>query len=91
MKVVINSCYGGFDLSHEAEMYYAKLKGIDEGTYWSIERNDPFLVQVVEKLGRKANTEYSYLKVVEIPDDVEWEIEEHGGKEWIAEEHRIWD
>jgi hypothetical protein len=28
MKIVINSCYGGFGLSYEAVMLYAKLKGI---------------------------------------------------------------
>ena len=28
MKLVINKCYGGFGLSHEAMMEYAKLKGI---------------------------------------------------------------
>ena len=28
MKIVINKCYGGFGLSYEAVMLYAKLKGI---------------------------------------------------------------
>jgi hypothetical protein len=28
MKIVINSCYGGFGLSHDAVMLYAKKKGI---------------------------------------------------------------
>jgi len=28
MKVVINKCYGGFGLSHDAVMLYAKNKGI---------------------------------------------------------------
>lgn len=28
MKVVINKCYGGFGLSHEAMMLYAEKKGI---------------------------------------------------------------
>ena len=27
-KIVINNCYGGFSLSHEAVMLYAKKKGI---------------------------------------------------------------
>jgi hypothetical protein len=31
------------------------------------------------------------LKVVESPDDVEWEIEEYDGIEWIAEVHRTWE
>ena len=28
MKVVINTCYGGFSLSHEAILRYAEIKGI---------------------------------------------------------------
>ena len=32
----------------------------------------------------------SDLKVVEIPDDVEWEIEEYDGNEWVSEVHRCW-
>lgn len=55
-----------------------------------VPRNDPTLVAVVEKLGREACSEHSNLKVVEIPDDVEWTIEEYDGNEWIAEKHRTW-
>jgi hypothetical protein len=29
MKIVINACYGGFGLSHEAIMRYAEIKGIN--------------------------------------------------------------
>jgi hypothetical protein len=28
--------------------------------------------------------------VIEIPDDVEWEVEEYDGLEWVAEKHRTW-
>ncbi|MED4883131.1 hypothetical protein [Bacillus smithii] len=56
-----------------------------------IKRNDPDLIAVVEELGEEANTEYSMLKIVEIPDDVEWIIEDDGsGHEWVAEKHRTW-
>lgn len=54
------------------------------------ERDDPVLVQVVEELGTKANGRHASLKVVEIPDDVEWQIEEYDGAEWVAEKHRTW-
>ena len=47
-------------------------------------------IQVVEELGEEANTPASKLKIVEIPDDVEWEIEEYDGIEWVAEKHRVW-
>lgn len=137
MKVVINKCYGGFSLSHEAMLKYFEHKGIpcylekDECgyTYWTvpkeerigiiddddwlkatmservmsnkryaelticdhrIDRTDKALVRVVEELGELSNGECSDLKIIEIPDDVEWEIAEYDGVEWVAEKHRTW-
>lgn len=56
-----------------------------------IARDDPYLVQVVEELGGKAaGGRFAMLKVVTIPADVHWQIEEHDGAEWVAERHRIW-
>ena len=56
----------------------------------NIARDDPVLVQVVEELGKEANGEFAALAVVEIPDDVKWQIEEYDGNEWVAEQHRTW-
>lgn len=55
-----------------------------------IERDDVDLVKVVEEMGEKASGRYSALKVVEIPKEVEFQIEEYDGNEWIAEKHRTW-
>lgn len=55
-----------------------------------IKRTDKDLIKVIEKLGEKANTICSTLKIIEIPDDVDWEIEEYDGNEWVAEKHRTW-
>ena len=113
MKIVINKCYGGFGLSEEAVLLYAKKKGLNliverdkglkinhyylnekkDGNYFcerNIQRNDPVLIEVINELGEKADGTYSQLKIVEIPDDVEWIIEEYDGKEWVAEDHRRW-
>jgi len=120
MKIVINGCYGGFGLSHEAIMRYAELKGLklyaevdekwdgiihyytkpssertDDATgYWyascEIERTDPFLVQVVEELKEKSFGDCAELKIVEIPDGVDWHISEYDGIEHVAEKHRTW-
>lgn len=63
--------------------------GPSEGGYV---RDDPALVQAVEELGGAvAGGEFASLKIVEIPDDVEWQIEEYDGWEWVAEKHRIWN
>lgn len=55
-----------------------------------IPRNDPELVRVVEELGSAANGSCAELAVVEIPDGVEWVIEEYDGNEHIAEKHKTW-
>ena len=67
---------------HEHYLYFCKL--LDD-------RSDKDLVAVVEEMGSKANGQYAYLKVVEIPDDVEWDVQEYDGNEWVAEKHRIWE
>jgi len=64
-----------------------------EKSYWSdrnIERNDPNLVKVVEQLRHRANANHSELSIVEIPDDVKWEIDDYDGMESIHEIHRSW-
>jgi hypothetical protein len=55
-----------------------------------IPRNDPALIEVVEKLGEAANGFAANLKTVEIPEDVDWCIEENDGREWVSEKHRTW-
>lgn len=60
------------------------------GSYTDIERYDPDLVAVVEELGEKACGPCSRLKIVDIPDDIEWYIDEYDGREHVAEEHRRW-
>jgi len=54
------------------------------------DRDDPDLVKVVETLGRDADGFCAQLKVVEIPDDIEWELCEYDGNESVAEKHRVW-
>jgi hypothetical protein len=152
MKIVINTCYGGFSLSATAIQQYAFKKGKkcyffdggglnkpylpitmavaeesvfntvftipnpneylgtvdwaamtdDEKTQYNkkydavciskydIDRADPDLVAVVEELGNQANGSYAKLKVVEIPDGIEWELDEYDGIENIQEKTRKW-
>jgi len=91
MKIVINDCYGGFGLSKEALALYNERSGTVVTYDIEIKRNDPILVEIVEQLGEDAGHRFAQLKVVEIPDDVVWGIEEYDGNEWIAEKHRTWN
>ena len=94
MKIVINRCFGGFSLSAEGVKRYRELSGELDATDYHVGRNlgrdDKFLVQVVDELGPKASARYANLEVVEIPDDVKWEISEYDGAETIHECHRSW-
>lgn len=60
--------------------------------FWdrSIDRDDKALVQVVEEKGKEAFGKHAELKIVQIPDDVDWEISEYDGSEHIVEVHRTW-
>lgn len=130
MKIILNKCYGGFDVSKEAYVLYAKKKGLELYQYASdfanfkkriykktndetlfknyfikdmgdnIEisnedykkyclylddtyRKDTTLIEVVEELGDKASGRFGDLKVVEIPNNSFYKIDEYDGIETI--------
>lgn len=105
MEIVINVKPGGFGLSRKAALAIAELghplvhqelsvedPDPDQDYGHAIERNDPILIRVVRDLGPEANGPYAGLKIVSIPDNVAWQIEENdAGEEWVAEQHRTWD
>ena len=92
MKIAINKCYGGFGLSKKAYEFLGMEwdgYGLDFNSHEK--RNNPKLIECIETLGSYvASGECAEIKIVEIPDDVSWEIEEYDGIEWVAESHRIW-
>jgi len=75
------------------EQRRAHNKAYHNTVFYSVDiaRDDANLVSVVLELGEAANGSHARLKIVEIPDDVEWQIEEYDGLEWVAEKHRTWD
>jgi hypothetical protein len=95
-QIIINTCYGGFSISREAIDLYNHYAGFDAVTSPYAQRDeyhrdDPMLVRVVRELGERANGDHAQLKIVTIPDDVDWILEEYDGIEWIAERHRTWE
>lgn len=93
-KVAINRCFGGFALSERA----CAFLGIPERDAYKYmfsdeaARTEQDLIRCIETLGSEVNSDdaSSDIVIVEVPDDVEWYIEEHDGCEHIAECHRTW-
>lgn len=83
--------YGGVE--------YYKAGHMGDSDYYLYERDftgqenraDPDLIAVFEEMAHLANGSFSRLKIVEIPDGVEWTIAEYDGNEWVAEKHRTWE
>ena len=113
-KIVVNACFGGFGLSHEAIMRYGELANLnllyqegnsdwdsyyyknglasEENYFWDhdIERNDPLLVQVVEEMGKEADGDMAELRIADVPEGIDWYIDEYDGVETVREIHRTW-
>ncbi|HYQ47097.1 MAG TPA: hypothetical protein VER11_34240 [Polyangiaceae bacterium] len=53
-------------------------------------RADPILVKLIEEMGDAANGDCAEIKIVDVPDGVDWEISEYDGLEHVAEKHRSW-
>ena len=135
-KVILNKCYGGFDVSDKGYQLYAKKKGLqlfryeitfDGGqpmykktekiglgtSYFTKDlgnnigmldkdydkyclylrdnhREDTVLIEVIEELGEEASGMCGKLKVVEIPDDLDYVIDEYDGIETLHERVQEW-
>lgn len=86
--------------SKEGALFYAMSledrraynKTVSEQTVYErdIARDDPALIQAIEELGEEANGAHAELRIVQIPDDVQYTIEDYDGLEHIAEVHRTW-
>jgi len=85
--------YEKVDTSYGSSLFYkAGHVGKDDQIIdaYEFHRDDKILVHVVEQLKEEANGKYASLKVVEIPDGVEWFVDEYDGRECIRESHRVW-
>ena len=86
--------YKGLSLRREDSLVDSSSVTYYDGEEWfndrEIQRSDLTLIRVVEELGEKANGFCATLKIVTIPVDVQWEIGEYDGNEWVAEKARKW-
>lgn len=99
MKIVINRCYGGFNLSEEALDYMGIPYKVDFGFAFpanygwlgSLEcRTNSKLIEFIEKSGsERASGRCSKLVVEEIPQGTLFRIEEYDGMESIETQDNI--
>ncbi len=83
VKVVINTCYGGFGLSSAARAKMESHVGKSFDCY-AHPRHCPFLVQVVEEMGESANGQFSDLQVLTLKGNT-YIVREYDGTEWVVE------
>lgn len=87
---------GRYDLNENGsdKVIYKGGLWTDELEYWDTwigqDRSNPLLIKVVKELGKKANGGAADLKIVTIPDGIDYEISEYDGNEHIAEAHQTW-
>lgn len=48
------------------------------------------VIKVVKELKDEASGDCARLRIIEIPDDIEWEIDDYDGQESVHEVHRSW-
>ena len=78
MKIVLNSCFGGFSVSEEC------MKALDLKSEYSADRCDPRLIKMVEEDSELVSGFCAKLRVVEIPDTAtDWELTSYDGLEGI--------
>ena len=92
MKIVINTCFGGFGLSEKAKKWLSE-NGYEYETYLEDEisfRTNELVIKCIEELGEESFGDFAELKIIDIPDNLKFTIEYYDGKEHIAKIHRKW-
>jgi hypothetical protein len=82
----------GWWIFKETVGYY--LLSMNYDVYDTIEfRTNPILIEVVEELGSKADSNYSELKIIEVPDSEKHNIHisQYDGWESISQNHKRWN
>ena len=89
-KVVYNTCYGGFSISPEALTRMKELGYTGDASIYNkyaylynCVRHNSILVQVVEELGKRANSPGSDLCIAQVFGP--YRIEEYDGAETVYE------
>jgi hypothetical protein len=75
---------------HRDYMYFDDRNWVVTDDHRSDARDCPVLVATVERMGAAASSSLAKLRVVEIPDGIEYDVDEYDGIEHVAEKHQTW-
>lgn len=91
MKIVINSCYGGFGLSEAGEKRFLEKSG-KEYDVFTTERHDPILIEIIQENSPEYLYNYCKPRIVDFPDIFEYcyIIRDYDGLERISIDYEKW-
>ena len=101
MKIAVNKDWGGFGVSKavydelgfkwDGYGYIDNEKLGIKSDNWDEYRTDFRLIAAIEKVGiEHASGELACVRIITIPDGIEWEIDNYDGIETVHEVHRSW-
>ncbi len=72
--------------------YLSEGEGEPERPFYcrEMDRSDDALVRTVERLGTLANAGHTNLRIVAVPDNVDWEVRSVHGYEYVTDGKKIW-
>ena len=90
MKILINNKQGFFDVSEKVEFWLIDKKSWKKEDFefenLKANRNNPELIEAVEFFGlQDSSSEFSQLSIVEISENVQWQIFDYDGVEFVVE------
>ncbi len=95
MKIVINTLpNGSFSLTERArewiQKHYPKSPYANIYSPSNVHRDSKGLVRCVETLGSDAFHNYTRLEVIDVPDDLKFEVVNIEGREVVIDSQRKW-
>ena len=91
--IIHNAKYGGYGFSDTAKELYCSVKGLEPCSIdYDATRTDPVMVGIVKRLGPLANSDFSDLRILELPKKYDgfYFIEEYDGSEDITIDHSLY-
>jgi hypothetical protein len=94
IEVLLNDCYGGWQISNKATKLYALRKTTNDSNNYIRKRSDPILVQIYKELGDEFDGgEHSKTVIEKIPKKYEkyYIISEYDGLETVEIDYTLYE